>query len=112
MSKFYLPYENVDDYFCYEVLNSETIRAYKTEPLLNELVEYDDFFVNTHYLVKNGYDEVTSAPVCLDKNIMTNDVYYRNDFSSILVMTFILLIICFYFPYKMFSRMFGRWLKL
>lgn len=42
---------------------------------------------------------------------LTNNVYYRKDIDSILVIFIILLIICFYFPYRIIARLFGRWFK-
>lgn len=41
----------------------------------------------------------------------TSNVYYRKDIDSILVIFFIVLLVAFYFPYRIISRMFGRWLK-
>lgn len=107
----YLPSTN---YACYVVRdNGNTIRAYNTMPQLGSTIQYTDYYVNSHYLFTNGeqtFSQYTTLPVC-NGATFTTDVYYRNDFDQILVIFFILLLICFYFPYKLIARMFGRWLK-
>lgn len=42
----------------------------------------------------------------------TNSYFYHPRFDSILVMFFIITLVCIYFPYKIFARAFGRWLKI
>lgn len=48
---------------------------------------------------------------CYDVDL-THDVYYRKDITNILVSFFILTIVCFYFPYRIFARCFGKWFKI
>lgn len=107
----FLPSTN---YACYVTRDSgNTIRAYETMPRQNTIVSYTDYYVNSHYLYSNGtqtFGTNTILPTCMGATF-TDSVYYRNDFDSILLMIFLLLIICFYFPFKIISRMFGRWLK-
>ena len=43
---------------------------------------------------------------------LTHDTFYRKDISVIFVVVFIFTIICLYLPFRVFSRAFGRWLKL
>lgn len=107
----YLPSTN---FVCYVTRdNGNTIRAYETQPTVNSTVNYTDYYVNAHYLYNVGTQQFTqysTIPTCMGATF-TDNVYYRNDFDQILVIFFILLIICFYFPYRIISRMFGRWLK-
>lgn len=107
----YLP---SDDFPCVVVRdNGNTIRAYETTPRLNSTINYTDYYVNSHYLYNLGeqtFSQYTTLPTCLNATLTTN-VFYRNDLDSILIIFFILLLICFYFPYRLISRMFGRWLK-
>lgn len=42
----------------------------------------------------------------------SSEYYYHPRFDSILVIFFIITLVCIYFPYKIFSRAFGRWLKV
>lgn len=111
--KIYVP--NNQDYSCFVVQSDSIIRAYKTIPTQNSSVDYRDYYYTSNYLYRDGtqtFSNYSNLPVCLPNEELTTSVYYRNDFDSILVITFILLIICFYFPYRIISRMFGRWLKL
>lgn len=107
----YLPSTN---YACYVTRdNGNTIRAYESTPRANSTIAYTDYYINSHYLFNNGEQQFTqyaTLPTCMGSTFTTN-VFYRNDFDSILVIFFILVLICFYFPFRIFSRFFGRWLK-
>lgn len=101
------------DYACYVVHDSNTIRAYERMPSANSNVNYTDYYINSHYIFKNGTQQFTqysTLPTCMGATI-TDNVFYRNDMPQILTMFFILLLVCFYFPYRILSRTFGRWLK-
>lgn len=106
----YIPSTN---YPCIVVQNHDTIRAYHTTPTLNSTTQYTDYFVNSHYMKQEGsttWNQYSTLPSC-NVETFTDNVYYRNDFDSILIIFFIILLVCFYFPYRIISRMFGRWLK-
>lgn len=109
--KIFLPDTN---YACYVTTNNgNTIRAYETMPRQNGTSNYTDYYVNSHYLYTNGsqtFSNYTSLPTCMGE-IFTTNVFYRNDLDSILIIFFIILLVCFYFPYRVISRLFGRWLK-
>ena len=107
----YLPDTN---YACFVVQDSNTIRAYNTMPRQNGNSDYTDYYVNSHYIFKNGnqqWSNYSTLPTCSGATFTTN-VFYRNDIDSIMITFFILLIICFWFPYRILSRAFGRWLKI
>lgn len=112
MEHIYLPVENVSDFKCYSVYNSDIIRAYKNQPQINSSSDYVDFYINSHYLEKEGrqiwgsYTEY--LPTCLANNSITNDFYYRNDLSDILLSFIIIVIFCIYFPILLFSKCFKR----
>lgn len=54
----------------------------------------------------------TTNANCMDVYTLTTDVYYHPNFDSILVIFFIIVLIFIYFPYRIISRAFGRWLKV
>ena len=116
MNKIYLPIENISDYKCYSVLDKDTIRAYVQQPKIDSSSQYVDFYINSHYLQKSGTQSWgqwnNTLPVCLSSSSITNDVYYRNDFDSILIIFLVLFIFIICLPYKIMSRAFGRWLKI
>lgn len=108
--KIFLPSTN---YACYYMPNDHTIRAYESSPRLNSSSNYTDYYINSHYLYTNGtqtWGNYATLPTCMGAEFTTN-VFYRNDFDQILVIFFIILLVCFYFPYRVISRAFGRWLK-
>lgn len=116
MKNIYLPIENLNDFACYSVIDKDTIRAYYTQPQLDSSSEYVDFYINSHYLQKTGTQSWgqwnSSLPICVSKSSFTNDIYYRNDFDSVLIIFLILFIFIIVLPYKIMSRAFGRWLKI
>lgn len=101
-------------YACYVVQNEEVIRAYEEKPRQNSTIDYRDYYIKSDYIYRDGYQTFSSystLPTCLNSNVITDDVYYRLDFPNILLSFFILLILCFYFPYRVISRILGKWGK-
>lgn len=113
MEHIYLPQSTIYNK-CYVVQNENVIRAYDTIPSNGANYSYRDYYINSNYIYKDGigqWSQYSTLPICLDNDIITNDYYYRNDFSDILFIFFIFSIFIVYIPFKIFSRAFGRWLK-
>lgn len=109
--KIYVP--DLENYKCYIVRDTNTLRAYKEIPQRNTEIEYRDYYINSHYLYQDGtqlFGNYTSTylPVCLNSENLTDSVYYRNDISDILIVFIIMCIFCFYIPLKVFMRLFRR----
>lgn len=105
----YVP--DLDNYKCFVVRSEEVIRAYEEIPRNNTEVVYRDYYYNSNYLYNDGiqsFSQYASLPVCLDSNIVTSDIYYRNDFDRILIIFIIIAIVCIYLPLKIFKRFFRR----
>lgn len=99
---------------CYVVRDKDTIRAYSSIPTQNSNVPYKDYYVNSHYMFSYGsqnFSQYSIIPTCESSSNITSNVYYRNDLADILICFFIIVVVCFYFPFKIFSRFFGRWLQ-
>lgn len=99
------------NYKCYVVQSEGVIRAYEEKPKNNSDVNYRDYYIKSNYIYKDGsqsFSSYSTLPVCLDTNILTDSVYYRNDFDSILVIFTIMCLFCFYIPIKIFMRLFRR----
>lgn len=100
-----------DSYPCYVVQDSNTIRAYHTQPRNNSNSNYTDYYVNSHYMEKSGnqtWSTTATLPSCLSKSNITSDFYYRNDLSDIMIIFFIFVIFGIYLPIKLFSKLFKR----
>lgn len=109
MENVYMP--DTTNYNCFVVQNEDVIRAYVTQPTYNSTVYYRDYYINSNYIYKDGiqqFGNYSTLPICLDNSIITNSVYYRNDFANILIIFVLLCIICFGIPLKIFLRMFKR----
>ena len=109
-----LVYVPSDDCACVSITNGNYLRCYSSQPRQNSTINYTDYYFNSHYMEVNGsqtFSNYSTLPTCINSSNLTNNVMYRNDLDSILLCFFIILLICFYFPYRMISRLFGRWLK-
>lgn len=102
----YVP--DLENYKCFVLQDKDTIRAYENVPLDNSLVNYRDYYVNSHYVYNDSVESIIVAPKCIDISKLTNEVYYRNDFDSILVIFLILVLICFYFPTRLIFLLFKK----
>lgn len=105
----YVP--DLENYECYVVQSEGVLRGYEETPKNNTTVNYRDFYINSNYIYKDSsqsFSSYTNLPVCLSSNVITTDVYYRNDFDSILIIFLIMSIFCFYIPLKIFSKLFKR----
>lgn len=115
MSKIYVPEEYINKP-CVEVYSHNVLRVYDKKPALNSDSSYTDFYTDMDYYSKTGYVSwgqwSSSLPVCVPSSNLVSDVYHRVDFPSILITIFIFLILLFYFPYKIISRVFGRWFRI
>lgn len=103
-------------YKCYVIINSDTIRSYEQVPYnpgynQNISINYRDYYLNSNYIYMDGsqnFGNYSTIPTCLDKSVITDSVYYRNDFDSILIIFLIMSIFIFYIPIKVFLRFFRR----
>lgn len=103
-----------DSCACVSISNGNYMRCYASTPRQNSTVNYTDFYFNSHYIGVEGtqtFSQYSTLPTCLASSEVTNNVFYRHDIDSILITFLIILLICFYFPYRIISRAFGRWLK-
>jgi len=107
-TEIYVPY---DGYGCYVIQGEGTIRAYHTVPYYNRTVSYTDFFINSHYLEREGVQTFGSSgtlPTCINSSRLTTDFYYRHDIADIMLTFTLVLAIAFYMPLKIFSKLFKK----
>lgn len=116
MKHIYLPIENVNDFACYTIKDKDTIRAYKTMPSIDSSSDYLDFYINSHYLDKEGTESWgqwgSYLPTCISTSSITNDIYYRNDLDSILVIFLCIVVFVTYFPRKLLNIFYKRGFNL
>lgn len=115
MAKLYLPI-SVDNTQCAVVVSDGHIRVYDRIPngTTQNNVHYYDFYVRENYLQSDNYTNWSSYTTqnCLDYEQFTEDFWYRPDIWQSLICFVIIGGIGIYLPYKIISRLFGRWLKL
>lgn len=107
--KIYVPEK--ENYQCYVVQNEDVIRAYKQVPTHNATINYRDYYIHSDYIYKDSSQSFSNygvLPVCLSESILTDSVYYRIDFDSILFVFVLLTVIIVCVPMKVMSRFFRR----
>lgn len=112
--KIYVPNDNTFNK-CYVVQSEDVIRGYDRVPSNNTNYNYRDYYVHSDYIYKDGngsWSQYTTLPSCLSNDVITNSYWYRIDISNILIIFLIMFIFCIKYPYRLFIRVFGRWLKL
>lgn len=98
-------------YKCFVIQSEGVIRAYEKVPQNNQEINYRDYYINSSYIYRDGIQSFGSyynTPTCLSTDVVTDSVYYRNDFDKILVIFLIMCIFCFYLPIKVFSKLFKK----
>lgn len=115
MGKIYLPNE-VTSNNCATMVSSGTIRVYSTCPNGSTInnVSYTDYYIRDNYISQQGstnFSAYTSISRIPSSNF-TTEMWYRMDLADILIIVSFFLFLFMYLPYKLFSRFFGRWLKL
>lgn len=96
---------------CYVVQSEGVIRAYDTIPNNNTYYSYRDYYIRSDYIYRDGtgqWNQYSTLPICLDNNIITDNVYYRVDFWSICIILMTMFFFIFYLPFKLYSRFFRR----
>ena len=110
MNKIYLP--TISNNNCVEVRDKDTIRVWESRPQQNnQYYNYTDYYINSHYLTKNGsqqFNQYSSIPTCVDHANVSDDYFYRNDITDILITFTILMLFVVYIPLKIFMRFFRR----
>lgn len=107
----YVP--DLQNYECFVVQSSDVIRAYETVPRLNSTVNYRDYYMNSHYVFKDGVQTFSNysnnIPVCLSSSDVTDVIGYRNDFADICIITLILCGVAWFLVSKVVKTLFkGR----
>lgn len=115
MGKIYLPIE-VNSSQCPVVVSDGHIRVYDRVPngTTQNNVTYTDFYIRENYLETNGSTNWNAYTTqnCVDRTQFSTDIWYRPDIGWSLICFVIIGGIGIYLPYKLISRLFGRWLKL
>ena len=92
------------------------IRVYDRIPTGSPInnVTYYDFYIRDDYIQTTGQTNYTNYTSynCMDTSNFTTDFWYRLDIDKILLCYIIIALVGLYFPFKIFSRFFGRWLKI
>lgn len=108
--KIYVPEYTPQKYPCVTYSQSY-IRAYKTQPRRNSVIDRDTFYFNNHYdrvsdtQIFGNYD---ISLVCLPEAQLTDNYFYRHDIDNILIVFIIISLVTIYFPFRLFLKLFKK----
>lgn len=105
MATIYIPSDYINN--C-NVVNSNYIRSYTN----SNNTQWVDIYFTQDYMLKPGSTTYSQNIQCDSMNQYTTNIWYRYDIDKILTIFIILFVIILVIPYKVFSRFFGRWLKV
>lgn len=109
--KVYIPHFDSNTCVSVDYINQGYLRAYERQPYANSSINYTDYFINSHYLSRSGYQSFGNyynSVSCIPIERLTNEVEYRNDFDQILIIFLILAIVIVVVPTKIVFRLFRR----
>lgn len=96
---------------CYVMQSEGVIRAYNVIPSFNTNYNYRDYYIKSDYYYKDGsgsWSNYSTLPVCLSSDVITNNYFYRVDFTNILLNVVIISLFGLYIPWRIFKSLFGR----
>lgn len=108
--KIFMPEDNTYDK-CYVVQSEGVIRGYDKIPANNINYNYRDYYIKSDYIYREGtgtWSSYSTLPICLDSDIITNDHWYRQDITNILINVFVICVLCLYPAFKVFKSLWGR----
>lgn len=109
-SKIYVPNYTLQKYPCV-VYSENNIRAYYSVPQPNRTISYDIFYIRNHYdsfTYQQTFGNNIGNIQCVPNHRLTDDVYYRHDIDSILILFIIFVLVGFIFPFKLIMKLFKR----
>lgn len=101
----YVPIENPS---CVVIRNDSTMRVYDEVPRVNSTIGYTDYYYTSNYLYQQGeqsFSQYATLPICLSSDKLTNEWFYRNDISDILISYIILAFLTIYLPIKIVTQL-------
>lgn len=115
--KTYMPSDLLNSNYHYYISNDYYQVITNNNCYTNYNTTYCDCFnvyFDNDYLVSNSYScNINSYNnVSISYSNFTSEFWYRLDITQILIIFLILFIFIIKYPYRIFSRLFGRWLKV
>lgn len=110
----YVPYSEEFN-FKYYINDEGNIVVSKEYEIYDDIICYRTYYPHSDYIYNtrcdNGFNYGNTFEL-LDYSDSTQSYFYRVDYTNILICITILLLFVIILPYKIISRLFGRWLKL
>lgn len=115
MSKTYIPSELLKSNWGYEVNDYYfTIHTYENcyQQYNSTYCDCIRLYHDLDYQSSNRFSCSNNFSVSIPYSNLTSDYWYRKDIDKSLLIFLIIFIFGIYMPYRIISRLFGRWLKV
>lgn len=113
--KTYVPSDLLNSNYGYE-LNDYYITIHKNTNCYQQYnTTYCDcvrLYYNFDYAISNTFTCSNSYSVSIPYSSLSSDFYYRKDITNSFIIFTIIFLFGIYLPYRILSRLFGRWLKV
>lgn len=100
----YLPTNLINNEYNYYLDNNGVVIETSTG-----ICKYVD--ITKDYIVSDDYSCDVSNLHSFDFSLLTDNYFYKNNICDSFIIFSILAIFTLYLPYRIFARLFGRWLK-
>lgn len=111
----YLPSDDINTNYRYTITDSN----YLIRTNNNCYTQYNTTYCDCYYIYPHNDYIKSEIQTCnynsgtwVNSSNFTSDYWYRLDIDKSLIIFIILFIFCIYMPYKIISRIFGRWFKI
>lgn len=97
---------------CYVLQSNYVLRAYESVPRQNSTIDYIDIALDNHYLYRDGqttFSQYSTIPTCIDSSRITHSWSYRTDFSDIMIIIMILVVIGYFILSRPIKWLFRGW---
>ena len=117
MSKIYLPSNMINSNWSYEINADNYFVVHTNNNCYNN--GYNTWYCDCYkvyptmdYITSNAFACYQGNYASINYNDLTSDFWYRIDIDKCLVIFLIIFLFGILLPYKIISRLFGRWLKI
>lgn len=103
----YMP-ENTTYNKCYVVQSADIIRGYDRVPQYNQSYNYRDYYINSSYIYRDysgQWSSYATLPTCLASDVITNNIWYRQDIDKIVVVFSFIFIFISFFIFSLMKRL-------
>lgn len=103
----YIPVDISNFYGC-QFMDSNVLRCYHSEPVMNSNVDVSDFYINSNYNVNYSNVLIDYNVNLIDNSRLTNNPSNMNNFNNLIFLICVFCFIFFLVPLLFLSKLFKK----